>query len=97
SNPNIKIYTSSTVKRVDGFIGNFEVTLNRKIYTQIYLAHAQEEKLKAGTMALKNAMIIKEMLPDSEVSILYRDMQAYGKDFEEQYEKARQNFVQFIR
>ena len=27
------------------------------------------------TMALKNAMIIKEMLPDSEVSILYRDMQ----------------------
>ncbi|MGD0203642.1 MAG: CoB--CoM heterodisulfide reductase iron-sulfur subunit A family protein [Candidatus Bathyarchaeia archaeon] len=167
SNPNIKIYTSSTVKRVDGFIGNFEVTLNRKIYTQIYLAQEHEEKLKAGTivvatgadvfkpdgmhcygenrnvitqleleklmkegklgkpknilmiqcvgaregkvggrnycsricctMALKNAMIIKEMLPDSEVSILYRDMQAYGKDFEEQYEKARQNFVQFIR
>jgi len=49
------------------------------------------------TMALKNAMIIKEMLPDSEVTILYRDMQAYGKDFEEQYEKARNKFVQFIR
>jgi heterodisulfide reductase subunit A len=28
SNPKIKIYTSSTVKRVDGFIGNFVVTLN---------------------------------------------------------------------
>jgi heterodisulfide reductase subunit A len=49
------------------------------------------------TMALKNAMIIKQLLPNSEVTILYRDMQAYGKDFEEQYEKARQNFVQFIR
>jgi len=158
SNPNIKIYTSSTVKRVDGFIGNFEVTLNnngteeklkfgtivvatgadvfkpngmycygenRNVITQLELEKLmKEEKLgkpknilmiqcvgaregKVGgrnycsriccTMALKNAMIIKEMLPDSEVSILYRDMQAYGKDFEEQYEKARHNFVQFIR
>ncbi len=158
SNPNIKIYTSSTVKRVDGFIGNFEVTLsgngteeqlkagtivvatgadvfkpngihcygeNRNVITQLELEKLMKEgKLgkpknmlmiqcvgaregKAGgrnycsriccTMALKNAMIIKEMFPDSEVSILYRDMQAYGKDFEEQYEKARRNFVQFIR
>ncbi len=168
SNPNIKIYTSSTVKRVDGFIGNFEVTLNinpspdwkgsfwgteeklkagtivvatgadvfkpigmycygenRGVITQLELEKLMKEgKLgkpknilmiqcvgaregKVGgrnycsriccTMALKNAMIIKEMLPDSEVSILYRDMNAYGKDFEEQYEKARHNFVQFIR
>ena len=42
-------------------------------------------------------MILKEMLPDSEVTILYRDMQAYGKDFEEQYAVARRMFVQFIR
>jgi len=39
----------------------------------------------------------KELLPESEVSILYRDMQTYGREFEEQYEKARQNYVQFLR
>jgi heterodisulfide reductase subunit A len=168
SNPNIKIYTTTTVKRVDGFIGNFEVTLNinpsslwkgsfwgteeklkagtivvatgadvfkpigmycygknRNVITQLELEKLMKEQTlgkpknilmiqcvgaregKVGgrnycsriccTMALKNALIIKEMLPESEVSILYRDMNAYGKDFEEQYEKARHNFVQFIR
>jgi len=35
--------------------------------------------------------------PETEVSIVYRDMQTYGREFEEQYEKARQNYVQFIR
>jgi len=48
-------------------------------------------------VAVKNALQIKELFPDAEVSILYRDMQTYGKDFEEQYGKARENFVQFIR
>ena len=48
-------------------------------------------------MAVKNALHIKELLPESEVSILYRDMQTYGREFEEQYEKARQNYVQFLR
>ncbi len=161
SKENIKIYTSSTVKHVEGFIGNFEITLNcngteeklktgtivvaigadvfkpngmycygenRRVITQVELEKLMREERaltlgnpknilmiqcvgaregKAGgrnycsriccTMALKNAMIIKQLLPNSEVTILYRDMQAYGKDFEEQYEKARQNFVQFIR
>jgi heterodisulfide reductase subunit A len=161
SEKNIKIYTSSTVKQIEGFIGNFEVTLNcdgteeklkvgtivvavgadvfkpvgmycygenRRVITQFELEKLMREgraltlgnpknilmiqcvgarEGKVGgrnycsriccTMALKNAMIIKQLLPNSEVTILYRDMQAYGKDFEEQYEKARQNFVQFIR
>jgi heterodisulfide reductase subunit A len=158
SNANIKVHALSTVKHVEGFIGNFDVTLNHE---------GKEEKLEAGTIvvatgadvfkphgmycygenknvitqleleklmtegklgkpknilmiqcvgaregkeggrnycsriccavAVKNALHIKEMLPDTEVSILYRDMQTYGKDFEEQYEKARENFVQFIR
>jgi len=48
-------------------------------------------------VAIKNALEIKELFPDAEVSILYRDMQAYGKDFEEQYQKARENFIQFVR
>lgn len=48
-------------------------------------------------VAVKNALQIKEMFPEAEVSILYRDMQTYGKDFEEYYKEARENSVQFIR
>jgi heterodisulfide reductase subunit A len=161
SETNIKIYASSTVKHIEGFIGNFEVTLNcdgteeklkagtivvatgaevfkpvgmylygenRRVITQLELEKLMKEgraltlgnpknivmiqcvgarEGKVGgrnycsriccTTALKNAMMIKQLLPNSEVTILYRDMQAYGKDFEDQYEKARQNFVQFVR
>lgn len=158
SNPNIQIYTSSTLKRIDGFIGNFEATIdhegkeetlkagtiivatgsdvfkprgmycygeNKNVVTQLELEKllrenklekpknivmiqcvgAREEKVGGRNycsriccaVAVKNALEIKEMLPKTEVSILYRDMQTYGKDFEEQYEKARGKFVQFIR
>lgn len=48
-------------------------------------------------VAIKNALEIKELFPTAEVAVLYRDMQTYGKDFEEQYQKARENSIQFIR
>jgi heterodisulfide reductase subunit A len=48
-------------------------------------------------VAVKNALEIKELFPTAEVAVLYRDMQTYGKDFEEQYQKAREKSVQFIR
>ena len=158
SNPNIKVYTSTGVKHVEGFIGNFKITLNHKngeddldvgtiivatgadvfkpngmycygesgnVVTQLELEKlmkvkelqkpknvvmiqcvgAREDK-EGGrnycsriccAVAVKNALQIKEMFPGTEVSILYRDMQTYGKDFEEQYSKARESFVQFIR
>ena len=158
SNPNIKVYTSSTVKHIEGFIGNFEASINhegkeqklnagtiivatgadvfkprgmycygenKNVITQLELEKlmkenklgkpknvvmiqcvgAREEK-EGGrnycsriccAVAVKNALQIKELFPEAEVSILYRDMQTYGKEFEEQYQKARGNFVQFIR
>jgi heterodisulfide reductase subunit A len=158
SNPNIKVYTSTAVKHVEGFIGNFKITLHHKsgeddldvgtiivatgadvfkpngmycygesrnVVTQLELEKrmkgkelqkpknvvmiqcvgAREDK-EGGrnycsriccAVAVKNALQIKEMFPGTEVSILYRDMQTYGKDFEEQYSKARESFVQFIR
>jgi heterodisulfide reductase subunit A len=158
SKPNIKVYTSSTVKKIEGFIGHFEISVGRdgreenlsagtiivatganvleprgmycygendKVLTQlefekllnekklgqpknivmIQCVGAREEK-EGGrnycsriccAVAVKNALQIKEMLPSAEVSILYRDMQTYGKDFEDQYQTARENFVQFIR
>jgi len=158
SNPNITVHTMSTVKNVEGFIGNFKVTLDQEgknealdvgtiivatgaevfepsgmycygecknVVTQFELEQLmKEDKLrkpknvvmiqcvgaregKEGgrnycsriccTTAVKNALEIKLLYPDAEVSILYRDMQTYGKDFEEYYQQARENFVQFIR
>jgi len=158
SNPKITLHTSSTVKNVDGFIGNFKVTLDQNgkekaidvgtvilatgaevlepngkycygedpnVITQFELERVMKEgKLKKPknvvmiqcvgaredkeggrnycsriccAMAVKNALEIRELYPDSEVTVLYRDMQTYGKDFEEYYQKAREQFVQFIR
>ncbi len=47
--------------------------------------------------AVKNALEIKRLYPEAEVAILYRDMQTYGKDYEDYYKRARENFVQFMR
>ena len=158
SNVNIRVYTSATVKQVEGFIGNFKVTVNHEwkeetldvgtiivatgsdvlkpykmygygeyanVFTQLELEKllkdkklgkpknvvmiqcvgAREEK-EGGraycsriccSVAVKNAIHIKELNPETEVYILYRDMETYGKDFEEYYRKARENFVQFIK
>jgi len=158
ANPKINVCTSSTVKLVEGFIGNFKATINhegkdetlnvgtiivaigaevlepkgmycygenKNVITQLEL----ERQLKAGTLgkpknivmiqcvgaregteggrkycskiccsvAVKNALYLKELLPNAEVAILYRDMQTYGRDFEAQYQKARECFVQFMR
>ena len=158
SNPKITVHTLSTVKNVEGFIGNFKVTLDQKgkaealdigtiivatgaemfepngmycygkcknVITQFELEQLmKEDKLKKPknvimiqcvgaregkeggrnycsriccATAVKNALEIKQLYPDAEVSVLYRDMQTYGKDFEEYYQQARQSFIQFIR
>jgi len=47
-------------------------------------------------VAVKNAGIIREWYPDSEVYIIYQDMQAYGKDYEEHHRKAREEGIKFI-
>ena len=47
--------------------------------------------------AIKNAMLIKEKSPDTIVRILYMDTRAYGKGYEEFYERAVQLGVEFVR
>jgi heterodisulfide reductase subunit A len=47
--------------------------------------------------AVKNAMLIKEKHPEVTVSICYMDIRAYGKGYEEYYERAKGLGVQFIR
>jgi heterodisulfide reductase subunit A len=158
SNSNITLHVQSTVKKVEGFIGNFKVTLKHEdkdealsvgtiivatgaevfeptgmygysqhpcIITQFELEHLMREKKlekpknivmiqcvgarenrEGGrnycsriccVTAVKNALNLKEKYPNTEVSILYRDMQTYGKEFEAYYQKAREKLVQFIR
>ena len=47
--------------------------------------------------ALKNAMLIKEKNPDTEVTVCYMDVRSYGKGYEEYYERAKSLGVRFLR
>jgi heterodisulfide reductase subunit A len=47
--------------------------------------------------ALKNAMLIKEKSPDTDVTICYMDIRSYGKGYEEYYERAKATGVRFLR
>lgn len=47
--------------------------------------------------AMKNAMLIREKDPEVEVTIFYNDIRAYGKGYEEYYERAESLGVRFIR
>jgi heterodisulfide reductase subunit A len=47
--------------------------------------------------AMKNAMLLIEKYPDIEVTILYMDVRAYGKGYEEYFERAKEGGVRFLR
>ncbi|MGY5877229.1 MAG: CoB--CoM heterodisulfide reductase iron-sulfur subunit A family protein, partial [Candidatus Thorarchaeota archaeon] len=47
--------------------------------------------------SVKCALLIKEHYPDTEVVIYYQDLRLHGKYFEDQYKKAREEGVKFIR
>lgn len=47
--------------------------------------------------ALKNAMLIREKSPDTEVTICYMDIRSYGKGYEEYFERAKAVGVRFLR
>jgi heterodisulfide reductase subunit A2 len=46
--------------------------------------------------AVKNAIILREVNPESHISILYRDMQMYGVENETLFRQAKQKGVRFI-
>jgi heterodisulfide reductase subunit A len=154
---NINLYTSTIIKDVKGYIGNFEVTAvkdgkekivfnvgtiivatgaeefkptgmysygeNRNVITQLELERLLKEGLPeklnkvvmiqcVGAMegeegreycsriccavALKNALLIKESNPKTDVYILYRQLQAYGREYENYYLRAQEQNVKFI-
>ncbi|NYT16804.1 MAG: CoB--CoM heterodisulfide reductase iron-sulfur subunit A family protein [Methanomicrobiales archaeon] len=47
--------------------------------------------------AMKNAMLLREKYPDIRVTILYIDIRAYGKGYEEYFERAKAMGVEFLR
>ena len=47
--------------------------------------------------AIKNAILIKEKNPGTEVTICYIDIRSYGKGYEEYYERAKALGVRFLR
>lgn len=49
------------------------------------------------SVALKNAMLIREEYPETQVSILYRDIRSFSKGQEELYGKARMMGINFFR
>ena len=67
-------------------VGSRDMTINRNICSCVCCMYA-----------LKNSMLIKEHYPDCEVSILYSDIRAYGKGYEEYYQRAIDAGVNIIR
>ncbi|MDO8874186.1 MAG: CoB--CoM heterodisulfide reductase iron-sulfur subunit A family protein [Methanoregula sp.] len=47
--------------------------------------------------AMKNAMLIKEKQPAIEITLCYMDIRAYGKGYEEYYERAKALGIRFLR
>jgi len=157
SNKSIDVFTSTVVKEVKGFIGNFKVTLQKgnsetanldigtivvatgatifepvgmygygeheNVITQLQL----ERLLKEGQLkkpekvvmiqcvgsreekgrtycsrvccmtALKNAMFIRELYPETDVYLLYRDLQTYGQRYEHHHREAQEKGIRFIK
>ncbi|WXG43597.1 MAG: CoB-CoM heterodisulfide reductase HdrA2 [Promethearchaeati archaeon SRVP18_Atabeyarchaeia-1] len=46
---------------------------------------------------IKDALLIKEHWPETEISVFYIDIRAYGKGFEDLYTRAKKEGVKFIR
>lgn len=46
---------------------------------------------------IKSTLLIKEHWPDTDITVFYIDIRAFGKGFEELYYRARQEGVRFVR
>ncbi|MBA7505835.1 Ion-translocating oxidoreductase complex subunit B [subsurface metagenome] len=149
----IKVITSTEPVKIEGFIGNYKVSVKRRdgiydidtgiiivatgaqvfkpkglfgyngstIITQLELEQLlKENKINVKNIvmiqcvgarneerrycsniccmtALKNAMLIKELKPDANITIIFRDIQTQGTTYEEYYRKAREKGITFIR
>jgi len=151
--PNIEVYTGAILTKLEGFIGNYQATIQQdgqeivlpvgtiivatgaqplrphgyydydgqRVVTQLEL----EERMAQSSLrekdivmiqcvgareperpycsriccsiAIKNALLLKEQDPSRNIFILYRDIQTHGAEFEDYYLEARRRGVIFIR
>lgn len=45
----------------------------------------------------KQALLLKQLIPDAKVSVFYMDVRSFGKEYEEFYEKAQRSGILYIR
>jgi heterodisulfide reductase subunit A len=155
NNPNIDVHLNATITSVDGFVGNFETTIDMSGHENVlehgvtiiasgasefkpdqYL-YGDDPRVLSGleldqkliqnnpslkelrsalfiqcvgsriperpfcskvccTHSIKNALALKEINPEMDIFILYRDMRSYGLR-EDLYRTAREKGVLFIR
>ena len=67
-------------------VGSRDITINRPYCSCV-----------CCMQAIKNAILIKEKNPETDVIICYIDIRSYGKGYEEYYERAKALGVRFIR
>jgi heterodisulfide reductase subunit A len=153
SHQNIRLFTSATIKEVEGYIGNYKAIVavngveeqisfgviiiatgarvlkpeglynydgkrvisqfeleelfrqngfaaNNVVMIQCVGARNEERKYCSRICcmtAIKNAIAIKELNPEAKVHILYRDIQAYGTENEELYQRSKLLGVRYIK
>ncbi len=168
--PNVTVFLNSEVKQVDGYVGNFEVTVtgaedqeqreleDRTVnvgsiivatgydvfdpdrepefgysdYPNVITSLEMEERLLEGDLTVngrtpervafiqcvgsrdiqlgnphcsrvccmytaKQSRLVREMLPDAEVTVFYIDVRTFGKGSEEFYDEARSKGVRYRR
>jgi heterodisulfide reductase subunit A len=162
--PHVTVLLSSQVSQVDGYVGNFEVTVegddsdsrvietgaiivatgynvfdpDRKPefgysdYANVITSLEMEERLKEGALTVdgrepkrvafiqcvgsrdiqlgnphcsrvccmytaKQSRLVREMLPDAEVTVFYIDVRTFGKGAEEFFDEARSTGVRYRR
>jgi heterodisulfide reductase subunit A len=67
-------------------VGSRDMTINRQYCSCV-----------CCMQAIKNAILIKEKNPESDIIICYMDIRSYGKGYEEYYERAKALGVRFLR
>ncbi|MFX1365187.1 MAG: CoB--CoM heterodisulfide reductase iron-sulfur subunit A family protein [Promethearchaeota archaeon] len=79
-----------------------ENSVNAKNITMIQCVGCRNEERKYCSniccmTALKNAILIKEQSPDTNINVIFRDMQTQGVVYEEYYRRAREMGILFIK
>ncbi|MGO9119607.1 MAG: CoB--CoM heterodisulfide reductase iron-sulfur subunit A family protein [Desulfomonilaceae bacterium] len=152
SNPKVAVHTNAEVKAVEGYVGNYNVTLsengaetkvdagvivvaigarvlkpqglfgydgnqvithfeleamlkqNRPEAKHVVIIQCVGSRCEERTYcsriccmtAVKNAMLLKEKDPATQVTILYRDMQMYGVENEDMFRKSKEMGVRYV-